>query len=246
MNRQCTLLILTIAFSGLIITELATAQTIPKPSVPEFTIDLVGPSFDIPPTYSFNSSTGLFYANDGYHIKYSTVNIVIKNQPFSNQTNYDHFYYTIRIKPHNYPDSYWHELFYAGVDGFPIQTQSDYTVIPLSVEGSHPNGGTIPTGATTDIQVEAMIGHIGRNNTMIPYPYPYVFFGETSGWSDTQTATLPSKIPFSASDNQPTPSPSVPELSFLEVIPLLLLLFPIAVIARHRKTANSVKKLCVR
>jgi hypothetical protein len=205
------ILVVTLAFSCLIMVESANAQTILNPSVPEFTVELLGPSFDIPPTYSFNSSTGLFYANDGYHIKYSTVSIVIKNQPFSNQTDFDYFCYNVRIKPHNYPDSYWHELFYAGADGYPIQTQSDYTVIPLSVEGSQPSGGTIPTGETTDIQVEAMIGHIGRNNTMVPYPYPYVFFGETSGWSNTQTVTLPEKVPI-ASDFTPNPSSTLPNM----------------------------------
>ena len=71
----------------------------------------------------------------------------------------------------------------------------------------------IPTGATTDIQVEAMIGHIGRNNTMIPYPFPYVFFGETSGWSNTQTVTLPPKTAFTAS---PSPSPTVPRVRLVD------------------------------
>jgi hypothetical protein len=186
----------------------ASAQT--TPSVPEFTIVPIGPSFDIPPTYSFNSSTGLFDTNDGCHIQYSTVEIIIKNQPFSNQSANDHFYYNIRIKPHNYPDSYWNELFSAGADGYPIQTSSNYTAIPIAVEGSQALGPIIPTGATTDIQVEAMIGHIGRNNTMIPYPYPYVFFGETSGWSNTQTVTLPPKTAFTASPS-PTPSPEPQE-----------------------------------
>jgi hypothetical protein len=200
-----------VAISTVLMAKSANAQTIPKPSVPEFTIKMVGPSFEIPPTYSFNPNTGLFDANDGYHIQYSTIKIVIKNQPFSNQTNYDYFYYNVRIKPHNYSDSYWHELFYAGVDGYPIQTQSDCTVIPLSVEGSQVNWGIIPTSETTDIQVEAMIGHIGRNNTMFPYPYPYVFFGETSGWSNTQTVTLPEKVPI-ASDFTPNPSSTLPNM----------------------------------
>lgn len=203
MRKRATLLLIVL----LTVSSLIVAKTVPAsasiPSIPEFNVELVGPSFDIPPTYSFNSSTGLFDANDGYHIEYSAVKIIIKNQPFSNQTNGDYLYYNVRIKPHNYPDSYWLELFYAGYDGYPIQTLSNYTTIPLPVEGAQVLGTTIPTGATTDIQVESMIGHIGRNQTMVPYPYPYVFFGETSGWSNTQTVTLPPKTPFS-----PSPSPS--------------------------------------
>lgn len=220
-----------LAVSYLIMVESVAAQSIPKPSVPEFNIVPIGPSFDIPPTYSFNSRTGLFDANDGYHIQYSTVNIVIKNQPFLNQTNNDSLFYNVRIRPHNYPDNYWQELFSAGADGYPIQTLSDYTTIPIAVEGSQAFGLVIPTGGTTDVQVEAMLGHIGRNNTMIPYPYPYVFFGETSGWSGTQTVTLPPKSAFTVS---PNPSPSVPELQLLIILPLLVSIFFFVVLSRKK------------
>ena len=239
MARISKYIAVVLCISILVIFGNVTAQTVPKPYLPEFTIEMVGPSFDIPPSYSFNPNTGLFDANEGYHIQYSTVNVVIKNQPFSNQTNYDYFYYNVRIKPHNYPDSYWHELFYAGVDGYPIQTQSDYTVIPLSVEGSQVNWGIIPTGETTDIQVEAMIGHIGRNNTMFPYPYPYVFFGETSGWSNTQTVTLPEKVPFSASNISPSPSPSVPEFPIQIVLPLFAIIPLIVVIILRKRSYHE-------
>ena len=221
------IIILILAVSSLILMVKPTfAQSIPTPSVPEFTILPVGPSFDIPPTYSFNSSTGLFDINDGFHIQYSTVKIIIKNQPYSNQSVDDNFYYNVRIKPHNYPDSYWLELFYAGADGYPVQTISNDTTIPIAVEGSQAQGTIIPTGATTDIQVEAMIGHIGRNNTMNPYPYPYVFFGETSGWSNTQTITLPPKTAFTVSTS---PTPTVPEFPTIVVaVPMAVLLLMIA------------------
>ncbi len=208
------LFVVIIAVSSLVMAEFAFGQSMPKPSVPTFAVALVGPSFDIPPTYSFNASTGLFDVNEGYHIEYSAVKIIIENQPFVNQTNVDYLYYNIRIKPHNYPDSYWLELFNAGADGYPIQTLSNSTTIPLPVEGAQVFGTTIPAGAKTDIQVEAMIGHIGRNQTMSPYPYPYVFFGETSGWSNTQTVTLPPKTPLSLSPSStpysmPTPTSNV-------------------------------------
>ena len=226
-----SVLILTMAISclSLLTAKSVSAQSIPKPSVPEFTVSPAGPSFDIPPTYSFNSSTGLFDANDGYHIQYSTVKITIKNQPFTNQTSIDSLYYNVRIKPHGYPDSYWLELFSAGADGYPIQAQGNFTIIPVPVEGAEPEGNTIPTGATTDIQVEVMIGHIGRNST---YPYSYVFLGEVSGWSSTQTVTLPPKTPFAVPTS---PTPAVPELSWLAIVPLFLSVFSVAVIVRHRK-----------
>lgn len=192
---------------------LITASTIPtnaqsttKPAMPEFTVELSGPAFDIPPTYTFNASTGLFDPQDGYHILYSTVKIIIKNQPFTNQTNYEFLRYNVRIKPHNYPDNYWQELFHAGSDGYPIQASGDLTVIPLPIEGSQVLGTVIPTGASTDVQVEAMIGYIGRNQT---YPYEYMFYGETSDWSSTQTVTVPQKTPFTVSPSSaPTSTPA--------------------------------------
>lgn len=227
--------VIILGVSSLMMVESVFAQSTPKPSVPEFTIVPVGPSFDIPPTYSFNSSTGLFDTNDGYHIQYSTVEIIIKNQQFFNQTDHDNLYYNVRIKPHNYPDSYWLELFSAGADGYPVQTLSNYTTIPVTVEGAQLQGTIIPTGATTDIQVQAMIGHIGRNNTMNPYPYPYVFFGETSGWSITQTVTLPAKIAFTAS---PSSTPNVPEFPILIILPLFLSIFLLTT-CFSRKKRNS-------
>ncbi len=238
------LLIALLLASTLITVQSAFAQSTVKPSVPEFTVESVGPSFDIPPTYPFNSTTGLFDTNNGYHIEFSAVKIIIKNQPFTNQTNLDYLYYNVRIKPHNYPNSYWLELFSAGNDGFPTQTLSNYTTIPCSVEGAQVLGNTIPIGATTDIQVEAMIGHIGRNQTMIPYPYPYVFFGETSGWSNTQSVTLPPKTPLLLSPSltpnftlQPTSKNSItlPLTFFVIVISIFVLIITTLCVLLYRK-----------
>jgi hypothetical protein len=224
------------------------AQSISKPSVPDFTIQPIGPSFDIPPTYSFNASNGLFYVNEGYHFEYSTVQVIIKNQAFINQTNLDHMYYSVRLKPHNYPDSYWNELFNPNLDGFPIQSSSNYTIIPIAAEGSTENQYQISAGATTDIQVKAMIGHIERgfngNATNQIEMYPYVFIGQTSDWSKTQTVTLPPKIPFTPSASTPThaPSPTVPELSWLILLPLFLIALSVALILTRHKTVNGSKR----
>jgi Predicted solute binding protein len=212
-SKNAAFLICILALLVIVFIQPATAQSTTKPSMPKFTVELADPAFDIPPAYSFNASTGLFDANDGYHIEYSTVKIVIENQPVCNQTNHDYLYYNVRIKPHNYADSYWYELFHAGADGYPMQTLSNYTVIPLLVEGNQELGIHIPTGETTDIQVQAMLGHIERgfnpNATNQIEMYPYVFAGEVSGWSSTQTVTVPPKTPFSASPpSTPTYTPT--------------------------------------
>ena len=241
-SLRCLLLVILSVASIILSIELTLAQTIPKPSVPEFTVQPIGPSFDIPPTYSFNASNGMFYVNEGYHFQYSTVEVIIKSQAFTNETNVDHLLYNVRLKPHNYPDSYWDELFNPNRDGFPIQGRSNYTIIPIAAEGATELQYQIPAGATTDIQVEAMIGHIERgfngNATNQIEMYPYIFVGQTSGWSNTQTVTLPPKVPFTSSSNStqtPAPSPTVPELPWLALLPLSLIVLSIALVLKHRR-----------
>ena len=64
---------------------------------------------------------------------------------------------------------------------------------------------------------------------------------------NSQTPTLPTSTPTPAPTSTPTatpistPAPSVPELSLLVVVPLLLSLFSVAVLVRYRKTANLNK-----
>src|SRR5208283_4947534 len=73
------LLILILAVSSLTIKKPAFAQ-FPTPSVPEFTVQLVGPSVDVPTTYSLNQSSGQIVAQIGYTNEYSNIVITIKNQ----------------------------------------------------------------------------------------------------------------------------------------------------------------------
>jgi hypothetical protein len=233
------------------------SQTITKPSVPEFTIEPVGPAFDIPPTYSFNASSGLFYTDEGYHFEYSTVEVRIKNQAFTNQTNNDRLVYNVRLKPHNYPDTYLYELFNPNRDGFPVQTNSNVTMIPIAAEGAKETAFQITAGATTDIQVEAMFGHIERgfngNATNQIEMYPYVFVGQKSGWSDTHTVTLPPKAPIVLSQTTTPTSYQTPntqrnppysdQLYYLIPVSVILTAFIVTILLcrMRRKTANQTK-----
>lgn len=248
MGKMTKSLGISLLFAAILITAYTVptiAQSTTKPATPEFTVELSGPAFDTPPTYTFNAGTGLFDPQEGYHIPYSTLKIIIKNQPFTTQTNYDFLCYNVRIKPHNYPDSYWQELFHAESDGYPLQASGDHTIIPLPIEGSQVLGTVIPTGESTDVQVEAMIGYIGRNQT---YPYEYIFYGETSGWSSTQTVTVPPKTPFLTSPSSTpfytqTPTPTgtsdglvmVPLTIFLVTVTVLFsLVVTLSVMLLHR------------
>ena len=155
-------------------TELA---SIAKPSVPEFTVKLVK----------------------------GNIEVKIKNQPFVSY--YDpsinwtiDFYYNIRIKGNFSED--WIELYL--IEEVPMSSYSEYTVLSYSPvgENSYILGNRMiefSAGSQIDFQVEAMIGYVQRvfnpNATSQLEMYPYVFTGETSGWSDTRTITIPEQEP---------------------------------------------------
>ncbi len=241
-------LILTMAISSLslLMVESVNAQTIPKPSVPQFTLELIGPSFDKPPTYSLNPSTGLFEANDnGYHMEYSAVKIIIKNQPYVDDTFGIGFFYNVRWKEHSSTD--WQELF--SPDAYPSQDSGNQsTIISFALSGAESLHSSlrilsIPSGSQADFQVEALIGNSFRDQ-QLPLA-PWVFTGEASGWSKTQTITIPETSTSTSPSPNSTPTPTVPEFSSL-TIPLLLTITLVlaGLLVYHKKHKhNLVKKV---
>ena len=213
------LLIVLLAVSSLIMVTPAFAQTpaptavpIPTPAVPTFTVELIGPSYTVPTTYSLNQSSGQIVAQIGYIVEYSNVEVTVKNQPFTPFTvssgNVAEVYYDIQIKDHNQTDN-WVVLYSA--EDFPEQSaDSDYTNISIPVATGENGGITIPVDAQTDIQIQAMIGYITANfvayTSAPPYfgdYWVYSFVGQTGSWSATQTVTIPANVPLSI-----TPAPT--------------------------------------
>lgn len=86
------LLVVILTASSLTIVESANAQSIPKPSVPEFTVKFVNASYSVTTT---NPYTG---ANETKQIINNSILITINNQFFDNSNN--QIYYNIRTKPH--------------------------------------------------------------------------------------------------------------------------------------------------
>ena len=75
-----------ILVSILISLSTASAQTIPKPSVPEFTLNFLDKSYDvaptaIPTTNPYNNKTSI-RTIPGYHVQDFEIEVTIKNQPF--------------------------------------------------------------------------------------------------------------------------------------------------------------------
>jgi len=251
MRKSTTLLlIIVLALSSLVMVGSALAQTIPKPSIPEFTVDFFFDNpYNIPPRYDIDPYTGKdVIMEPGYHVQEKIVEVMIKNQPFTSYSdttgNVISLYYSIRIKG-SFGDSWWYPDYsdymqvddegervnYNGADQY-----SDYTVIDYGLVG---NNGTrallnldISDGGKVDFQVQAFIGYKIRVNDPsvlgIPVydptitPHHFVFTGELSGWSSTETLSIGDS---SASSPQPTTPTSLtptpyyePQLTEQEVI----------------------------
>jgi hypothetical protein len=208
------LLVIVLAVSSLIMIEPATAQTptaspvpIPTPSVPTFTVQLVGPPYIKPTTFQLDQNTGQIVANIGYSNEFSAVELTIKNQPLVFDYSNVHligafgFYYNIQIKPHSSSGD-WTDIYHAWDYGYGVPSNSEYTTLSFSIEGQM--GVGVLAGTQIDIQVQAMIGSIGRDAGSIPAPW--VFRGQTSAWSNAQTINIPANTPLSANSPSPTSS----------------------------------------
>jgi len=209
-----------------------------KPSVPEFTAKFVDNSYDKPITYSIDPYTGQDIPNTIYHMENKSIIVRIKNQPFvpfynmSSGSNIS-MYYNIRIKGH-YGEN-WTNL-YQTKDLISSKIDSEYTILSYPLDPNNENtyilGGIkqeFPPGGQIDFQVEAMTGYVYRgydpNAVLNPsLMYPYVFAGETSGWSNTQTViitdleTSPSMIPSQEKSQLPKPQNIMPSLIALALL----------------------------
>ena len=165
--------------------------SIPKPSVPEFTVKLVDHSYDVPTTYSVDQYTGKTITHYGYHVENKSIEVSIKNQPFTPYTDADghevKLYYNIRVKGH-YGEDWTAPTSFQGYDPIsriPVYSSSGYTVVTCSA--------SYPADAKVDFQVEAFVGHLYYDS--LP-DHPLAIFtafkvDATSGWSNTQTIIIP-------------------------------------------------------
>ena len=199
-------IIVILAVSSLIMIKTAYAQTIPKPSAPTFTVQLVGPSFTRNTTYSLDSNTGQVIANVGYTNQYSYLVLTIKNQLF--EPSYGSLYYNIRIKNQNTPYENWTVVTYANSPNPKQTTGFDFTNLSLTIDGQW--GLNSLAGTQTDIQVQAMLGDFYYGHSTPPITSGFMFTGVTSDWSNTQNVIIPANTPLSSTNS---PSPSSPTLA---------------------------------
>jgi|WetSurMetagenome_2_1015567.scaffolds.fasta_scaffold229031_1 hypothetical protein len=196
-------LVVILVVSSLLMANSINAQTIPKPSVPEFTLRYVEHPYDVPPTYRIDPYTGKSVLDQaGYHAENRSVEITIRNQPFTpyvlNNEYYVYLLYNVSYK--GFYEGDWR--FYA-YESETKQSTSQYTVISFPL---------IPTEGQMDFRIKAQIGYFTE------YYMPmkaYDFHGETSSWSNTQTIT----IPYSSASVTPAPSSTNSQSSTTPTMP---------------------------
>jgi hypothetical protein len=238
----------------LLTVESVTAQTISKPSVPEFTIRFVDNSYDVPPRYDYDSYTGKdVLVESGYHVQNKTIELVINNRGFSSYYDTDgnrlSLYYLVQTKGH-FGDSWWYiNDGYYGPDnpfiGGVSELAEKVTELTFGLVGNNStlrlHNLDISEGGEADFRVQAFLGYYFRTvtMTMLGESYQYNFIGQYSGWSPTQTIAIPETSTLTSPTPNPTPSPTVPELSWLVIVPLLLSVFSVALVVKHRKTRHG-------
>ncbi|MGA2385675.1 MAG: hypothetical protein ABSG33_03995 [Candidatus Bathyarchaeia archaeon] len=234
------ILVMAISSVELMMAKPVCAQSVPTPSVPQFTVKFVDSSYDAPTTTSTNQYNGQTTTNPGYHVENRTIQITIKNQPFTsyiqNGENIS-FYYNVKEKG-QYATN-WTTLYSPGYY-FPTESNTGYTTLVYLIDANEPPfWDNLVNGGTVDFQVQAMIGSVHRISNItagneLPWEmFPWIFDGQTSDWSPTQTVTVPSSSP------SPSQPPTVTEFPVLVIVPLLLSVFSVAMIVRRRK---QVKK----
>jgi hypothetical protein len=195
--------------------------SIPKPSVPEFTLKYVDNSYDVPPSYGIDQYTGeKVITNPGYHVDDRAFEFTIKNQPFTPYPdasgNDISLYYNFRFKgPYGDDWSYYPytDRLYGLYTGFFPDTsasKSEYTVITVTLRALNSNldaTAKILTGSNVEFQVQAIIGYIKISHTGLSAGDFYSFTGERSDWSNTQTI-LVSESQTSTPSPKTTPTPT--------------------------------------
>lgn len=218
-NKRVALLLISIlAVSSLMLVESAFAQSIPKPSVPEFTVNLVSHPYTVVPNPTTDPYTGKVTTYPAYINENKSLEIKIKNQPHNSYQmadgNWSRLYYNLRYKPHFSLDDWVY---------YPISTDADYavnvnaslfeyTVISLD---SGLYGYLILDSNQIDFQVRALTGYdearygVSGNTGELIWLGNH-FTGEKSDWSTTQRLIIPTLPSSSANLFSPTTNSTSP------------------------------------
>jgi len=222
------------------------------------------------------------HTEPGIYVQNDSIIISITNQPFTSYVGSNYtvisLFDAIRWKGHyantwNYAQAAYSDENNTYFQASSLNGTSDNLVVVFGVGGNSPIPNMSPSTAFTgvellgepggqvDFQVMSFIGYYttfeGYSPEPIIYPPPvyFVYTGQSSDWSNTQTLTIPASTSSNSTiPTSPTPTSTstaaVPEFPALAILPLLLSVFSAALIVRHRKigtrklTFNSQLRRC--
>ena len=248
MNKTVSLVIALILIASMVIVVSSSAQSIPKPSSPGFTVSFVDRSYTAPiiSTQTTDPFTGQqsTQTSGGNYVKNQTVDIKITNPQLRSVTLQDgtegKLYYTIRTKAH-FSDIWWDSNVpwtstktYEDGNSFGqiFASTSDYTTLTLVIGSPNDiimgySDVYIPAGGKEDFQVKASYGYQYTTYAgLYPSGSEFTSYAD-SGWSDTKTLEIPS-------GNSPVPTSTVPELPIYAIM-FLIVAVPIMLLATFRK-----------
>ena len=182
------ILIIVISSLSLFIVKPTNAQSIPKPSVPEFTIKYVDYSTYIPPTYSTDQYTGkTVIAQEGYYQQNKSIISTITNLLFTQALQEQNLTIFYQMEYKGYYGKYWSNLNWSSSNceyvvseghRYLINPNAPYTVATLGFSGN--NGSArygisrfiddIPNGGQIDFRLRSFVGYF----TKVYEPEKYV------------------------------------------------------------------------
>jgi|GEM_PF-1999459 len=247
------ILIMTISSIEVLVVKHASAQSMGNLTAPTFTVTLTNTSYSTPPSHYVDPQTGANITVPGSFVNQENLTFTIQNQP-------DVTYYIIRwttpymtnwnnikgyfggdpmnatVKETSSSTTNW--VLTGTSNTFPIYEND--SLVDMGAGYSFPFGFqelNFETGAKIEFQVQASNGSPTYVSALFDEHFSII--GEISDWSSTKTITIPSSSASTSSLPSTITTPAVPELSWLMIVPLLLSMLSIAVIVRHRKTANQ-------
>jgi hypothetical protein len=169
-------------------------------SKPEFTVQYVDRSYDVPVTYWYTTDpyTGeqITHTSGGNHVDNRTIEVSIRNQPFTPYLDAENhtigLYYNVRSKGH-FED--WTSSSGGGGAVALHSSPGGYTVISINIA----NWNGLRDNGQIDFQVEAITGYPASDANYCGAVHFTTI--EESGWSNTQTITV---------GNAATPTPTTP------------------------------------
>lgn len=208
-SKTYPLLIILILASSIVLLAHPSGVLAATPSVPEFTVNYVDHSYNVPITHYTTTDpyTGnqITHSSGGEHVDNRTVDVTITNQQFSpykdSSNNTVDLYYNIRSKGHFENWAGDTDLGSHSMTGLQASS-STYTVVSFNIEYWN-----VPQGGQIDFEVEAVTGFTVYNTQSCGTEYQTTV--GNSGWSNAQTITIGNPVPASTPET-PISTPTQP------------------------------------